>query len=455
MAKKTLSVTFYGATREVTGANYLLEGAGKKILIDCGLIQGRKSDQDRNWDPFKYDPASIDILFITHAHVDHIGRIPKLIQEGFKGQIISTAPTKEITDLMLHDTMHLFKRKSNPLPKKIYTKENIKKAMDLWITMPYGQIHMIGEDYEVVLKDAGHVLGSAMIQFEYNKKKIVFTGDLGNSPAPLLRDTEKITDATYLIMESVYGDKNHEAREDRNKMLEDALEDTFKRKGALIIPTFSLERSQELLFEINSMVENHRIPKMPIFFDSPLAIKLTKIFKSHQDYFNKDAQYIIKSDDDIFNFPGLRETLRTEDSKLILEEPNPKVIIAGSGMSSGGRIIHHEKNYLSDPNTTLLLVGYQAVGTLGRRIEEGAKKVKILGEEVTVRARVRNIKGYSGHKDSDHLLNFVQDTSDTVKHIFAVMGEPKASMFLVQKIRDFLALNASVPERDEKVELEF
>jgi metallo-beta-lactamase family protein len=293
-----------------------------------------------------------------------------------------------------------------------------------------------------------------MVEFIYNGKKILFTGDLGNSPSPILPDTETITDADYVIMESVYGDRNHESRDSRRKFLEEALEDNYKRKGTLIIPTFSLERSQELLFELNALVENNRIPVMPIFFDSPLAIHLTEVYRQFREYFNEAAQKAMIHDKYIFDFSGLHATLKSEESRMIGTVPNPKVIIAGSGMSSGGRIVHHERHYLPDANNTILLTGYQAVGTPGRLIQEGIKTVKISGEYVTVRAHITTISGYSGHKDSDGLIDFVENMKDSVKKIFVVMGEPKSSMFLVQKIRDNFGLDAYMPELGESVSIQ-
>ena len=275
----------------------------------------------------------------------------------------------------------------------------------------------------------------------------------GYSPSPILPDTEKITDVDYLIMESVYGDRNHESRDDRQKYLEQTIEDNYQRKGTLIIPTFSLERSQELLFELDELVRNKRIPIMPIFLDSPLAIRLTEVFKQFKEYFNENAQKSMSQEKHLFDFPGLHETLRSEESKMINAVLNPKVVIAGSGMSSGGRIVHHEVNYLPNPNDTLLLTGYQAVGTPGRLIQEGVKTVHIMGEDVIVRAKVVTISGYSGHKDSDHLLAFVEDTAENLKKVFVVMGEPKSSMFLAQKIVDNLGVEAHVPELKESVSI--
>ncbi|OIO30083.1 MBL fold hydrolase [Candidatus Nomurabacteria bacterium CG_4_10_14_0_2_um_filter_30_12] len=444
-------ITFCGGTGSVTGANFLFEIDGKKILIDCGLTQGSELADEINWSPFLYDPKEIDILFITHSHIDHIGRIPKLIEEGFRGKIYSTRPTRALTLPMLEDTAGILSKNREFDLSKMYSEENIKIVFSQWISFEYHEKINITPNLEVSFKDAGHILGSAMIEFIYNGKKIVFTGDLGNSPSPLLPNTEKITDADYLIMESVYGDRNHETRNDRKKLLEKVIEDNYKRKGTLIIPTFSLERSQELLFELNDLVENSRIPIMPIFFDSPLAIRLTEIFKQFKDYFNDVAKKALSEDKYLFDFPGLHSTLRSEESKMINEAPNPKIIIAGSGMSSGGRIIHHEKHFLPDTKNTILLTGYQATHTLGRLIEEGVKNIRIGGEEVNVKAHVEVILGYSGHKDSDGLFNFVKNMQDSVKKVFVVMGEPKSSMFLVQRIRDNLALDASAPTQGDSV----
>ncbi len=452
---KNLTLTFCSGAGTVTGANFLLEGNGKRFLVDCGLIQGEKFVDSTNWEKFPYDVSTIDMLFITHSHIDHIGRIPKLIDEGFKGKIISTIPTKELTKFMLDDTCHILSRDVEHGLDKIYTKENTDKAMDLWETIDYGQKLNVDHGFQFSYKDAGHILGSGMLEVIYNEKKIVFTGDLGNSPSPLLPDTEKIFDADYLVMESCYGDRNHENREERKNRLKQVIEENYKRGGALIIPTFSLERTQELLYEIDSFVEGGFIPKMPIFLDSPLAIKLTTVYEKYEKYFNEKAKKIIATGNDLFNFPGLKMTNETEESKAILHVPSPKIIIAGSGMSNGGRIIHHEKNYLPYSNNTILLTGYQAMGTLGRLIESGVKKLHIQGEEIPLNAKVEKISGYSGHKDSDHLIEFVEETAGVVKKVYIVMGEPKSSMFLAQKLRDLLNLKAYCPEAGDRVTLEF
>jgi len=449
-----LKVTFCSGAGTVTGANFLIEGNGKKFLVDCGLIQGEKIADDINWEKFSYEASSIDILFITHGHIDHIGRIPKLINEGFKGRIISTIPTKEITEIMLADTAHLLSRDEEHGLAAIYSEENIKKAMSLWETLEYGQKLNVDHGFQFSYKDSGHILGSGMLEIIYNNKKIVFTGDLGNSPSPLLRDTEKITDADYLFMESCYGDRNHEDRDDRKKRLAEVIKDNYDRKGTLMIPVFSLERTQELLYEIDTLIEGNLIPKMPIFLDSPLAIKLTAVYEKYEKYFNPTALKIIKGGDDIFNFIGLKMTNETEESKAILNVPSPKIVMAGSGMSNGGRILHHEMNYLPYKDNTILLIGYQSVGTLGRSIENGVTKVRIMGEDIHIKANVEMISGYSGHKDSDHLVEFVEDTVKTVKKVYLLMGEPKASMFLAQRLRDNLGVEAITPTAGEQAILD-
>ena len=438
----------------MTGSNFLLEADDKKILVDCGLTQGEKLADDINWDPFAYDPKSIDILFVSHAHVDHLGRIPKLLHEGFRGKIYSTEPTKALAGPMLDDTAGILEKNTELGLDKIYTEENTKLALSLWQGFAYHEEIKITDSLSVTFRNAGHILGSAMVEFKFNGKKIMFTGDLGNSPSPILPDTDKVTDVDYLVMESVYGDRNHESRDDRRQYLQEAIEENYNRKGTLIIPTFSLERSQELLFELDALVQENRIPIMPVFFDSPLAIRLTEVFKKFRSYFNERAQKSMSSGKYLFDFPGLHSTLQSEESKLIRDVPNPKIVIAGSGMSTGGRVVHHERHYLPDPNNTLLLTGYQSVGTPGRLIQEGVKTVRITGEDIVVRAHVVTISGYSGHKDSDGLLAFVEDMQDTVKKIFVVMGEPKSEMFMVQKLRDNLGLDATAPEQGSSVILQ-
>lgn len=453
---KKLKLTFCGGVGSVTGANFLLESPTLKILVDCGLEQGTRYSVPRNAAEFIYEPSEMDMLLVTHAHIDHTGRIPKLVKDGFKGVIYSTPETKRLALVMLEDSMKLMEREAEHEDKEpLYNADDVHNTFNLWKTIPYHENKDLGEGFSLYIKDAGHVLGSSMFEITYNKKKIVFTGDLGNSPTPLLRDTESITDADYLLMESVYGDRNHESHEERTNHLEEIIEQSIKRNGTLIIPVFSLEKTQVIVYELNRLVEEKKIPAVPVFLDSPLAIKITEIYKEMVTDFNSEAQLAIKNGDDIFNFPNFHMTTTSDESKHILDVPSPKIIMAGSGMSNGGRILHHETNYLSDPNNTILLIGYQAVGTLGRQIEDGAKKVLIFGNEISVHAHIEKIDGYSSHKDSDHLVEFVESTAKTVKKVFVVMGEPKTALFLVQKLRDNLGVNAYHPEEGESVELDF
>ena len=451
--EKKIKLIFYGGTGSPTGSNFMITDGVTRILVDCGLFQGKRVGEDSNRKDFSYDPSAVDALFVTHAHIDHIGRIPKLVRDGFKGSIYSTPPTHDIADRMLEDTMGVLGREAreDKLPP-LYEKKDLQKAMGLWKGISYHQEITVG-DFRVRLREAGHILGSSLVEFIYNGKRIVFSGDLGNSPTPLLKDTESLKGTDYLVVESVYGDRNHEDRDTRKYVLEDIIEETIKRGGALMIPAFSLERTQELLYELNDLVEHGKIPEVPVFIDSPLAIDVTKIYKKYKDYFNKDARKIIKDGDDIFNFKGLKFTYKTEESKAIRNTPNPKIIIAGSGMSNGGRIIHHEKQYLSDPKSTLLIVGYQVPGSLGRELQDGAKSVTILDEKILVRATVKTIHGYSAHKDSDAIVNAIAEAGDTLKKVFVVLGEPKSSLFLVQRIRDYLGISAVAPESEEVIEI--
>ncbi|MEI6191235.1 MAG: MBL fold metallo-hydrolase [bacterium] len=460
-------LTFFGGVGTVTGANFLLNiyptisngrAGGLKILVDCGLVQGSQFADNLNRSEFAYNPAEVDYLLVTHAHIDHIGRIPKLVKDGFRGQIISTPETKEIAELLLLDTVKIIEneaRNDGVLP--IYEAADIAPTLALWDTLPYHTNKELKDNINIYFKDAGHILGSTMIEISRGGKKMVFTGDLGNSPSILLKDTEEITDADYILMESVYGDRNHEPKEERTKKLKQVILDIIKTKKTLIIPAFSLERTQMIIYEMNELFENGEIKtQVPVFLDSPLAIKVTAIYEKYTTDFNDNAKADIKTGDDIFKFPRLKFTVQAQESMAIDHMPNPKIIIAGSGMSVGGRVVLHEKHYVSNPNAEILFVGYQAAGSLGRQLQDGAKEVEIFGEKKEVRAKIDSIAGYSSHKDSDHLVEFVEKATESgkLKKVFCVMGEPKSSMFLVQKLRDNLGVDAVYPEFKQMVEIE-
>ncbi|HRY62616.1 MAG TPA: MBL fold metallo-hydrolase [Candidatus Paceibacterota bacterium] len=443
-----LKFNFYGGAGTVTGANFLIEVQGLKILLDCGVMQGETIEDRTNRSPFPYNPEEINYLFVSHAHLDHVGLIPRLVREGFRGKIFSTPPTKDITEALLIDSLGVLRKEAKAEDKPaLYTEEEVENAMKLWETIPYRQGIKLKDDLTITFRDSGHIIGSAMFEIFHAGKKILYTGDLGNSPSPLLNDTEMVTDVDYLILESVYGDRNHASHKESKEALEDIIEDTMNSGGTLMLPAFSIEKTQEILFEIKEMMIQGRIPLVRVYLDSPLAIKVTDIYRKYVDYLNPEAQKIFSKtkNGEIFSFPQLVQTLATEESVSIKDYHHPKIIIAGSGMSTGGRILHHEKNYLGDPRSTLLLTGYQSTRTLGRILQEGARTVKIMGDTVNVNARVVTLSGYSAHKGSDDLLNFVNATSDKLKKVFVVLGEPKSSLFLVQRIRDNLAIDAVAP----------
>jgi metallo-beta-lactamase family protein len=453
--KKKLKLTFCSGVGKVTGANFHVETEHTKFLVDCGLVQGEKIGEDENRVSFIYDPAAVDYLFVTHAHIDHVGRIPKLVHDGFTGVIYSSPETRELAALMLEDSLGvLTKEAEKDNLKPLYTLEDVHHALSLWKTIPYHTQTKINDELGVYLKDAGHILGSVMFEFHYGESKIVFTGDLGNSPTPLLNDTESIEGAHYLVMESVYGDRNHEGVDERREKLGQVLKKAVSKGGTLLIPVFSLEKTQVLLHEMNKLLMDHAFPKVPVYLDSPLAIKVTEIYRRLTKTFNQEAKNEIKSGDDIFDFPSLHKTLSTNESFAIEHTSGPKIIIAGSGMSNGGRIVRHEKTYLSDPNNAILFLGYQSAGTLGRQIADGAKQVNIHGDMVPIRAEVMSISGYSSHKDSDNLIAFAATAKATLKKAFVVMGEDKSALFLVQRLRDYEGINACHPDLHETVTLE-
>ncbi|HEY9480717.1 MAG TPA: MBL fold metallo-hydrolase [Candidatus Paceibacterota bacterium] len=457
---KGCTLTCCSGVGNATGANFLVRTPHTAFLVDCGLIQGSRFANEENREDFPYTPSEISFLLVTHAHMDHVGRIPKLVKEGFSGTIYSTEETKELAALMLEDAQGLLAREArehNVDP--LYGRDDIAKALSLWKILPYHEQRELAPGVSVFAKDAGHILGSTVYEVTLadanNGKgaKIAFTGDLGNSPTPLLRDTEFVTDADYMVMESVYGDRNHEPKAERDAKLERILKEAISRGGTVVIPAFSLERTQVILYEINGLVEGKRMPQVPVFLDSPLAIKVTDVYRKHTAQFNDARQKQIGSGDDIFDFPGLRIIRDPKESATIDRIPGAKIIIAGSGMSVGGRILSHEATFLGDPNATILLVGYQVPGSLGRQIEEKVPTLSISGQKIKLRSHIEKISGYSSHKDSNGLVDFVAHAVPKLKQVFVAMGENKSSSFLAQRLRDEVGANAIMPEKNREYRL--
>jgi len=451
-----MRLTFYGGAKSVTGANYLLEEGDLRILIDCGLYQGSKYATELNYEKFPYDPGTVDFVFLSHSHTDHIGRLPKLYKEGFRGQIIASKPTLDLAKKALPDNYGLMRSEAerDGLPL-LYEFQDIEETWSLAKGWGYEKKIELKNSVFAILHDAGHILGSTIIEINFGGKKIYFTGDLGNPPTPLLNPPYFPEDADFVVVESAYGSRIHEDRAHRKEILQDVIVGTVNRGGVLMIPSFAMERVQELLYEFNDMINRKVIPRVPIFVDSPLAINLTEVYKQYPDYFNEKTTHIIDSGDDIFDFPGLSFTRTSQESKKINDVPAPKIIIAGSGMSIGGRILHHERRYLSDPKSSILFVGYQVEGSLGRRILDGDKEVSIFGEKIQVNCRVQAIGGYSAHADQKMLMRWIgtANVQSKLKKAFIVQGEEDSAQTLANKVKEDLGIETIVPASGDSFEL--
>lgn len=459
-----MKITFLGASKIVTGSCYLLKFGNMKILVDCGLYQGESYCEDLNFKPFEYDPKEISAILVTHAHIDHIGRIPQLYRNGFVGKIYSTPPTKDFAEILLLDSEHILRKEAEEKGKEpLYGVNDVLDVMNLWETVPYHErikinTHSCGTapGCEVEFYDAGHVLGSSSIVIRADGKQVVFSGDLGNIDTPFLKPTEFFETADYAVLESTYGNRRHSDLKKRKDLFEDIIEETARANGVLLIPAFALERTQEMIFELNELVEHKRIPNVRVFIDSPLAIKLISVYQKYSHnplYFNEGYIGRVNNGDSIFNFPRLKMTLTSEESKEISRVPSPKIIVAGSGMSQGGRILRHEREYLPHSENSILFVGFQAKNSLGRLILDGAPVVKIEGEDIKVRARIRSISGYSAHADQIQLMRWVSPMRFTLKKIFLTHGEEEEALPLAQRIKDEFAVNAGAPSLGEEVVL--
>lgn len=474
-----MNITFLGAAKTVTGSNFLVEAAGKKFLVDCGMYQGKAALEMENSEEFLYDVSEIDFMLLTHAHIDHSGRIPKLYNEGFRGPIYAHRATVDLCSIMLPDSGHIqeteveWKNRKRlraglePLPP-LYTAEEAAKCLEIFRPVEYDTIIDVADNIQVRYNDAGHMLGSSIIEIwvtENGKtEKIVFTGDLGNNDIPLLDSPTMIDDADYLVMESTYGSRLHMRNDDKAKIFLDVVSETLDHGGRVVIPSFAVGRTQEILYEIDKIKDSHKddeefqrkyqqLMKTPVFVDSPLAISATEIFKKNTDLFEEEVQEKLRHGDHPLEFPGLQFTRTADESKALNETYYPSIIISASGMCDIGRIKHHLKHNLWNPSSTILFVGYQAPGTLGRTIVDGADKVKIFGEEISVNARVEYIEGYSGHADQEWLLNFVYSFIRKPKHIFLVHGEEESEEVLKGLIEKNTQIPVTIPSFGEKYEV--
>lgn len=447
---------FYGAAGEVTGSNFLIDTGEHKYVVDCGLFQGADEITEHNDEPFAYKPSEVEAVIVTHAHLDHIGRLPMLVRDGFRGPIFATEATIELAGLVLQDALdlatHRHERTGKPL---LFGRVDLQRTLELFQSAPYHQRHSLLGGDGFTLYDAGHILGSAAVHLEVAGKQLVFSGDIGHAPNVLLPKPETDFAADVIVTEGTYGGREREDKLDRLAVIKEAVDWVTERKGVLLVPAFSIERSQELLFLLNTLFNKHQLPKIPIFLDSPLAIEALQVFERHQELYRKDVQQVRRVDDDIFSFKGLALATSVDESKAINEQAPPKIVIAGSGMMEGGRIHHHLKRYLGWPNTYLLVVGFQAPGTLGAYILSGASTVNIMGEKIPVRAKIVRADVFSGHADNSELLDWLHGIryADGAK-IFVVHADADKAVTFEENIKSALPhVSVVAPELGQVVEL--
>lgn len=455
----------YGGAKRVTGSCFYVEVRDVRLLIDCGMFQGE--DEEKNYEPFPFDPKKIDYLVLTHAHIDHCGRIPLLVKEGFKGKIICTEPTAKLSRLMLLDASKVMYENYKTLLKKLartgrvpreplYEEYDVLEAMEFFkIRLPYNKDYRLSKGVVLRLRDAGHILGSAFVELDiYEDKKpkrVIFSGDLGNKNKPIVQDPESPSPADYVFIESTYGDRNHKSFEESKQELLEAIRYTIGRGGNLIIPSYALERAQEILYVLREFYEEGKLPKCQIFLDSPLAISITKLFTSHPEFYDRDT-YEVFLEKNPFELPNLIYTKDVEESKAINSISSGAIIIAGSGMLNGGRVLHHLKYNLWREECSIVFVGYQPKGTLGRKIIEGAQTVRIFSEEINVRAKVFTINGFSSHADQRGLLEWLSYTQRPQK-VFLIHGEEEKMKVFGEAIRAELGLSWHIPEEGEVIDL--
>jgi metallo-beta-lactamase family protein len=466
-----ITLTFLGAAQNVTGSQYLVQSDKTSFLVDCGLYQERDLT-GRNWGPFLFPPEKLEAVLLTHAHLDHCGLLPKLAREGFNQAIYCTSATSEITEIMLLDSgriqeedadfkkrRHKRENRKGPYPEvPLYTRDDAEAVYPLFSAVKYGQTVQVGDGVEATFYDAGHVLGSSMVRLKIEQngeaRTILFSGDVGRRNKPILNDPTFFEEADYVIVESTYGDRQLESPQDAANQLAEAINSTVKRGGNIVIPSFALERSQELLYYLNQFRLEGRIPHLLVFVDSPMAVEVTGVFERHPELFDQEMRKLLHQQRSPFDFPGLELTGTVEESKAINHIEGSVIIIAGSGMCTGGRIKHHLVNNISREESTVLFVGYQAAGTLGRQIVDGAQRVRILGQYYPVKAKIAQLNGFSAHADRDGLLRWLSSLRRPPRRVFITHGELDASQHLAGLIRSRLGWETIVPSYQELVFLD-
>ena len=466
-----MEIQFLGATKTVTGSCFLVENDGTKFVVDCGAFQGAPEIEEMNHDAFPFDPADLKYVFLTHAHFDHCGRLPVLVKQGFKGRIISTQPTRDLARIILLDSANLQAEeverwevrakkggKDELPPKPLFTEQDVEETMKYFEVYPYGTSVNLQDNLEFRMRDAGHILGSSIFEFWLKNeagrlRKLVFSGDLGQPGARIVRDPDMIRDADYVICESTYGNRLHKDRQETVLELLAALQATQKEGGNVLIPSFAIERTQEILYEINLFVENRLLSNLPVYLDSPMASQATEIFRRYPDFYDIDAKRLIEKGDDPFDFPGLRKVQSVEESKRLVSKKGV-VIIAGSGMCTGGRILHHLRNNIEDPTTHIIIVGYQVQGTLGRKIVDKEKELKIMGKTYKNNAQLHTLGGFSGHGDQRDLRYWLRGLGQTPRQIFLVHGDEDIVHEFAVNLKEEINSNIYIPEYQESVKLE-
>ena len=463
-----LRITCLGAVGTVTGSNFLIETpSGKKCLVDCGLYQGRKQLEQRNWSDWGFDPAGIDTLLLTHAHIDHSGRIPKLVKDGFQGSILTTGPTLELCRIMLLDSAHIQETEAEWQSRKrarqglrrvepLYTTEDAEASLALFTEAKREAFIKLDADIRVRFRNAGHILGSSILELHITEDraqeplKVVFSGDIGKKDQLIVKDPVPIQDADAVFVESTYGNRNHRDFEESKQELLEAIRYSTDRGEKVLIPAFAVERSQELLYILGEMQRDGQLPDIPIYLDSPLAIKATEIFRNNQAQYDSEAMAIVEQGIDPFNMPNLHFTLSTKESMAINEQAGPAIVIAANGMGTAGRIKHHFKHNLWRDGSSVVIVGFQAAGTTGRRLVDGARQIKIFGEQIAVRSKIYTIGGFSAHADQSDLLNWLGHFTSRPQ-VYIIHGEEQASQALARAVTDHLGLKTHIPGWKEQL----